>query len=168
MKVRTVITATLATILLLAPTTLVAQGYGGGFGGHGGGGFGEGGAGLLERFSRLADRLDLSDEQRAAIATILEKELPPIREMMEQARAGREAFHENHSMGDFDEGEYRYFFEEQARIGVEIHLATASTWSQIFVLLTPEQQELVSQMRSRAGRGYGEGFGRRSGGHRSK
>jgi Spy/CpxP family protein refolding chaperone len=167
MKVRTVITVTLAAVLLMVPMALDAQGYGGGFGGHGGG-FGEGGARLLERFSRLADRLDLSDEQREAISAILEKELPPIREMMDRARAGREAFHENHTIGDFNEGEYRFFFEEQARIGVEIHLATASTWAQIFVLLTPDQQELVSQMRSRAGRGFGEGHGRRSGGRRSQ
>ena len=178
MKARHIILTILAAVLIAVPGSALAQsgpGYGpgdGGYGPHGGhhgGSAGVDGGGILRFFEhalpRLAERLELSDEQVADIQEILDADFPAIREQMEATRAARQDFQSEHTMGDFAQypNEYRAFFESQAAAGVEIKLAVASTFAKVWEVLTPEQREQLEEMRG----DFGKRSLRRGGGRRS-
>jgi len=177
MKTQKIILTILAAVLIAVPGSALAQsgpGYGPGGGGYGaygvhhGGIAGGDGGGILRFFEhalpRLAERLELSDEQVADIQEILDTESPAIRELMEESWAERQEFHDNHSMGDFNQfpNEYLDFFENQAEAGVEIKLAVASTFAKVWEILTPEQRQQLEDMRGN----FGKRSTRRGGGRR--
>ncbi len=169
MKVRSIILTIAAVALLAAPTTALAQGGpgGGGWGGnHGNNGGGRGtGHGILwmleNRLDHFAERLDLDETQVAAIESILEKNLPEIEALVEQTRIAGQEWRDSHSMGDFDSEIFRNHFEAQAEIEVEIKLATAKTFAEVWEVLTPEQQEQLQNSRGGFGAGVKRGGGRR-------
>ncbi len=159
MKARTLILTIATAALIAAPAALIAQqGPGGpgtgtcdGTGPHGGGmgpqgaGMGGphdfGGPGLLRIFNRVAERLELTADQQTQIEAIIEAHRTATQGLRDQSAAARADFRENHGPGDFDEVEYRTFFEAQAEIQVALHLdgarATAAAWN----ILTPDQQQ---------------------------
>jgi Spy/CpxP family protein refolding chaperone len=161
MKARTIILTIAAAALVSAPAVLFAQqgpgGPGGGTcdgtgphgpgmpGGPGGDGFfggagGFGGPGLLGILDRLADRLELTADQRQQIETIVDAHRNATQSLREQAADARASFHESHGPGDFNEVEYRTFFEAQARIHLELQLDGAAAMSQAWNVLTADQQ----------------------------
>jgi Spy/CpxP family protein refolding chaperone len=173
MKIRFIVLTIATAALIAAPGALMAQsgpggpacdgsgphgaGMHGGRGGPGGDGMfgGPGGPGLLRMLPRLAERLDLSDDQQARIHATLDAELPAIHDLMEQAATARQSFHETHGPGDYDEVAYRVFFEDQARIQVETHLLGARAVSMVWQVLTPEQQDQVRDLLDLMGPGRG-------------
>ena len=175
MKARTLILTIAAAALIAAPAVLTAQQGPGGPGGgscdgtgpHGGGmggphaGGGPGGAGLLHVFQRVADRLELSTDQRTQIEAIIDGHRTATQSLRDEAAEARVEFRDNHGFGDFDEVDYRTFFEAQAQIQVELHLDGASTTAEAWNILTPDQQEQLLEILElfRDGRG-----GRRHGG----
>ena len=163
MKARHIITIALAVTLLAIPGQLMAQGGPRGGPGMGGpGGFGGPGLHRLERLlPRLAEFLDLTAEQEANIRAILDEELPQIEAWKEQIRDERQAFHDSHTPGSFDEAEFRAFATAQAATHVEVAVATARTMSRVYNVLTPEQQD---QLRRLMGFFHERGGQRRGGG----
>jgi len=150
MKARTLILTIAAASLIAAPGAVIAQ-HGPGGGPHGGGGMfggpgGHGGQGLLRMLPRLTEKLDLSDDQQVQIEAILDAELPAIRDLAELPATGRQDFRDTHGPGDFDEVEYRAFFESQAQIQIEIHLLGARTISMVWDVLTPDQQDELLEL----------------------
>ena len=170
MKARTLILTIAAAALIAAPGAVIAQ-HGPGGGPHGDGGMfggpgGHGGQGLLRMLHRLADRLELTEDQQAQIESIIDAHRSATQSQHDQAAAAREDFRENHGPGDFDEVEYRTFFESQAQIQVELHLDGARATSEAWNVLTPEQQdellELIELFRDGRG-GPRHGGGKRVG-----
>ena len=170
MKARTLILTIAAAALIAAPGAVIAQ-HGPGGGPHGDGGMfggpgGHGGQGLLRMLHRLADRLELTEDQQAQIESIIDAHRSATQSQRDQAAAAREDFRENHGPGDFDEVEYRTFFESQAQIQVELHLDGARATSEAWNVLTPEQQdellELIELFRDGRG-GPRHGGGKRVG-----
>ncbi len=160
MKARTIILTIAAAALIAAPAVLVAQQGPGGPGGgscdgtgpHGGGmggphdGGGPGGQGLLRIFNRVADRLELTADQRTQIEAIIEAHRTATQGLRDQSAAARAEFRDNHDFGDFDEVEYRAFFEAQAEIQVELHLDGARATAEAWNILTPDQQEQLLEI----------------------
>ncbi len=165
MKVRNIIFVTLAAIALTAAGPLYAQGGpGGGMGGpggfHGHGGFGGGGLDRLEHMlPRLADYLELTEEQQIQIQAILDEELPAIQDLRNQARDARELYLENHDPGQFNEAEVRAFAQSQASLHIEMAVASARAMSRIYNVLTPEQQNQLQDLRGLMGRQRGPRHG---------
>ncbi len=111
-------------------------------GGPHGDGFGGAGAhGLLRMLPRLAERLEISEAQQDQIHAIIDARKPALDALRDQASAAREVFHERYDIGDYDEVAFRAFFESQAQLHVEMQLLGADTVSQVWDVLTPEQQE---------------------------
>ncbi len=177
MKTRNIILTIVAAALLAVPGSALAQGgpgYGpgrGGFGPHGGhhGGLaGEDGGGILQflehMLPRLAERLELSDEQVAQIQVILDEEGPVIQGYVEELRGGREAWRETNDPAVFDEGAVRAFAESQGAIHVDLMVAADHAKAGIFQVLTPEQREQLEEMRNNRDKR----FMRRSGGRRTQ
>lgn len=150
--------------LVAAPMLAAAQGFGGpGRGGHGwhghrGGGPDGFGLGFLE--GRMAERLDLSQEQRDQIEAILEQGRPAVDTLRQQLRDGRETFRASHQPGDFNEAEVRAHAQAQARVRTELMVETMRLKSQVFAVLTPEQQDQLAQLRDEMGPRHGRRGGR--------
>ena len=168
MRIRNIIITSLTALALSATGPLLAQGGpGGGFGGPGGG-FGGHGAfagGGLDRLEhmlpRLADYLDLTDDQLSQIRAILDAELPAIHVLRDQIRDARELYMEGRDPGQFDEAQVRAFAESQASLHVEMAVASARTMSRVYNVLTPSQQDKLQDLRGLMGRHRGP---RRGGG----
>ncbi len=153
MKARNIILTITAAALIAAPGLVFAQqGPGGGTcdgegphgpAGPGGGGSFSGGPGhhLLRMLPRLADRLELSEAQQDQIRAIVDAQKPAMDSLRDQASAARDAFHETYDLGDYDEAAFRTFYESQAQLHIEMQLLGAETVSQVWGVLTPEQQE---------------------------
>ena len=169
MTARNIILTITAAALIAAPGLIFAQqGPGGscdgegphGPAGHGGpkggGSFSDGPAHhLLRMLPRLADRLELSDTQQDQIHAIIDAQKPAMEALRDQASAARDAFRATYDLGDYDEAAFRAFFESQAQIHVEMQLLGAETVSQVWQVLTPEQQEDLLELMElfRDGRG---------------
>jgi Spy/CpxP family protein refolding chaperone len=171
MKTRNIILAIVAAALIAVPGSAVAQSGpgGGGYGPHGGhhGGFAGGdGGGILQflehALPRLAERLELSDEQVAQIQAILDEEGPVIQDHLEELRSGREEWREDNDPAVFDEGAVRAFAESQGSIHVKLMVAADRAKALVFQVLTPEQREQLEEMRNNRDKH----FMRRSGGRR--
>lgn len=158
---RTLITAAVMAALAVPAFALAQGGFGGRHGGSLHGGFGGPG---LERFEemlpRLAEYLELTDDQQSQIRAILDEEMPAIEDLREQLRTAHEAFRATHQPGDFDEAAVRAFAESQSQLHVELMVAGARTMSRIFTVLTPEQQDKLQDLRGLLGRHGGRGPGR--------
>jgi periplasmic protein CpxP/Spy len=172
MKVRTLILTIAAAALIAAPAVLIAQQgpggpgdgscdgsgpNGGGMRGpHGGGGFGGPGQhGFLRMLPRLADKLDLSEDQQSQIQAIVDAGRIEIEPLREQAQTERAAFKDSHEIGAYDEGAFSAHFESQAQLHVEMQLIGARMMSEAWVVLTIEQQEELLELMEliRDGRG---------------
>ena len=172
MKARHIILTIAAAVLIAAPTTVLAQGgpgpgqgggpgsgWGGGFGPHGGGQ----GGGMLRMLPRMLRHLDLEPAQQDLIQEILDNATTAIEPLVAQSIEQREAFHEFHGIGDYDESTYREFFQSLATTDVEIRLISADAVSRAWKTLTAEQQEELQELLENFGRGMKRhGGGRRS------
>ena len=177
MKARHIILTILAAVLIAVPGSALAQsgpGYGpggGGYGPHGGhhGGFAGGdGGGMLRFFEhalpRLAERLELSDEQLAQIQAILDEARPDIEKYVGLLRDGREAYRAaNDDPTIFEEVTFRAHAADQQIYQVELMVVAGKAKADVFQVLTPEQREQLEDMRG----SFGKRSPRRGGGKRS-
>ena len=179
MKTRNIILTILAAVLIAVPGSALAQsgpgygpGGGGGYGPHGGhhGGFAGGdGGGILpfleHMLPRLAERLELSDEQVAQIQTILDKARPDIEKYVGLLRDGREAYRTaNDNPTIFEETVFRAHAADQHIFQVELMVVAGKAKADVFQVLEPEQREQLEEMRG----DRGKRFTRRSGGRRTQ
>ena len=151
MKARTIILTITAAALLAAPVTVLAQkGPGHGQGGPGcdgpGFGRGHGGPGIIGMLHRVADKLELTDDQVDQIQSIAEAARAEAEPLREQAQAEREAFREAREPGAFDEPTFRAHFETQAQLHIEMQLIRAESMSEAFNVLTPDQQDELLEL----------------------
>jgi protein CpxP len=95
----------------------------------------------------LGRALDLTPEQKAKIAAIMEAEQPTIRTLRTALREGRQALGEAVRSGAFDEDAVRTIATKQAATLTELMVVGARVESKIYTLLTPEQRTLAERLR---------------------
>jgi Spy/CpxP family protein refolding chaperone len=117
--------------------------------------------GMAMHLLHLGEELGLSDQQKTDIEAVLEAARPQMEELRNSMKEGREQWREGFDPANFDEQEARNFAESQAAIHVELMVLGMKTRSQVFAILTPEQQE---QMRSFREEGGHAGCGHHMGG----
>ena len=181
MKARNIILTIAAVVLLAAPATALAQAgpgdgsgsggaWGSGHGPHGGnpGRFGntEGTDGLrfFERMlPRLAEELELSEEQLTAIEAIADEARPKIDSYAQALREGREAYRAaNQDPTTFDEGSFRAHAAAQHEIQTELGVVAGQAKAAALAVLTPELLAQLEEMRGNFGRkSFRRGGGRR-------
>jgi Spy/CpxP family protein refolding chaperone len=151
MKTRYVVTAVIAVaaVAVAAASVSLAAGNGPdgaacmpGHGMHGVHGMGMGGG-----LGLPLHRLDLTDEQRAAIRAVVEAEQPALQELQEKIRASRLSFMEAHPPTEFDEAVIRAHAAEQAPLLADLAVAEARARSKALALLTPEQLTKLNELR---------------------
>jgi Spy/CpxP family protein refolding chaperone len=168
MNTHRIILSALTIALLALPGAVSAQGYHGGPGGGGpgdglgpgpGGFFGHGGAhdgfGPEMLLGRLADRLELTDDQRAQIEAIADTCRAQTSDLRDQIEAAWESYRENHEMGAFDETQARAFAETVSGIHAQLMVEHMRAASQAFNVLTPEQQAELKELLDSFDGGFG-------------
>lgn len=139
MRKKIMVPLAVAFMLLLGLSSVAAT-YardGAGFGRH---------RGFMAR--RLARELNLTDAQKAQIKTILQAEKPRLQPLMQQLRQNRMA--QQDAIGaQFDEAKARAYADQQAKLMSDLMVERARVQSQIYSVLTPEQQQKMQQLRQK-------------------
>ena len=153
--------AAVALFLILTPAILLAQPPG-----RGGGGFQHRGGPMGDRspVDRLAERLDLGEEQREAIEAIFEDFRDDLQLRGQAVRDAHRALADATAAEILDEDAIRALGQELGAAQAEMAITRAQKHQQIRQQLTPEQQELFDQRLEdrpygRRGRGFGPGGG---------
>ncbi len=162
MKRTDTLLAAVALILVLTPAILLAQPPGRGGGGHRGGPIGD-----RSPIDRLAERLDLAEEQRQAIEAIFEAYREDLMLRGQAVGEAHRALADAAGAEILDEDAIRALGQELGAAQAEIAITRARKHQEIRQQLTPEQQELFDQaMEHRPFGPRGRGFGPRGGGFR--
>jgi len=96
--------------------------------------------------NRIVKKLELTEEQQAAIRTILEEELPAMVPLVNQLMENRKAQMAATEDGIYDEDEVRAFAGEQAVLIAGLIVIKERIRIQSYAVLTPEQQDEVKEM----------------------
>ncbi len=126
--------------------------YGRGFGGHG--------------FERIAEKLNLSDEQKTQVRTILEDSKTRIKPLMETLRTNHEQIKNLGTDGVFNEAQVQQIAAAQAETTKQLIIEKEKTKAQIFTILTPDQRTEAVQLKDQMKNRFKERFKNRSGGQR--
>ena len=131
----------IGTIFVFAQKTDGDKGHKRGFGHHRGG------------FGRLAKQLNLSDAQKVQIKQIREAGKAKVQPLRENMKSIHQQMNAATADGKFDEAQVQSLATQQADIMAQLTVEKERTKSQIYAILTPEQQTqakaLKEQMKER-------------------
>ena len=85
-------------------------------------------------------RLELSDEQREQVRTVMAESREAAREQLREMRAAREALAEAASSPDVDEDRIRALAADVGRLTGDAAVRRAQVYAAVWRILTPEQQ----------------------------
>jgi len=97
--------------------------------------------GCLSHFAKLADGLGLNEEQRQEIEALIKAQQEGNAPLLEKIAAGRRELMEAARSGEADEAKITELAEAQGKLMSELMVSRVRVKSQIFALLTPEQQK---------------------------
>ena len=121
-------------------------GPGGRFGGPGGRGGPGGPMGALGPLGPIMRQVNLTDAQREQVRSIVESHRDEMQALGERARPAHEALQAAINSGMFDEGTIRARYAEVANVEADVAVAQARVYSEVFQILTPEQQAEVTKL----------------------
>lgn len=141
---------TFAAIMLVAATLTLSPAFGQpgrgfrGPGGHGGPGDGFG----FHFLGRLADKLGLTDAQREQAKAILEAEHTANQPIFDELKSNRDALREASQFGAFEqnEGEITGLAQRQGELQAQLIVSRERVKSQLYQILTPEQQQQLQEL----------------------
>lgn len=121
------------------------------------------------RLERMAVILDLSDEQKAQMKDLHEKNWQNRQTMRAQIQANRDELREYKFGKEFNEAEFRAKAQKLADLKTEMMVQRAKHKQDMFAQLTPEQQVKAEKLWDIRGQGFqgrghgkdGAGFGQR-------
>jgi protein CpxP len=125
-----------------------------GFGGRGFGGRG---------FARIAEKLNLSDEQKTQVKTILEDSKTRVKPLMEALRETRRQAENLGTDGTFNEEQVNQIANAQAETSKQLFIEREKTKARIFAILTPEQRVEAAKMKEQFKERFKGGFKKRGG-----
>lgn len=115
-------------------------------------------------FERIAEKLNLSDEQKTQVKAILEDSKTRVKPLMD-------AMHENHKQaenlgadGVFNEEQVNQIAQKQSETMKQLFIEKEKTKAQIFAVLTPEQRTEAAKMKEQFKERFRGGFNKRFGG----
>jgi Spy/CpxP family protein refolding chaperone len=114
-----------------------------------GGRFGRGGrGGPMGALGPIMRQANLTDAQRDQVRSIVESHRNEMQALAERARPAHEALQAALTSGTVDEATIRAKSAEIASVDVEMAVAQARIYAEVFQILTPEQQALVKKQRA--------------------
>lgn len=104
------------------------------------------------RIERMADALDLTQEQRSQMRGIVDKSRPQTREVRDRLRDSRKQLHALMQQDQAPEREIRRLADSQGKAMADMIVLHTKVQADIRALLTPQQRQ---KMQQRFGRQYG-------------
>ena len=98
---------------------------------------------------RILKQLDLTDEQKAQVKSILSDERPTIQPLVQQLGATRRELRAATVNGQFDEATVRALAAKATQAMTDLIVEKARVQSKIYNVLTPEQQTKFNQLQER-------------------
>lgn len=100
----------------------------------------------------FAEKLDLTDQQKAEFKSIMQKERPTVHPLMQQSRALEQQLHQ-YAEGTYDEAKVRTLANQKAQIEAELTVQRTRIHNELFQVLTPDQQAKAKELEAQhAGR----------------
>jgi len=96
----------------------------------------------------LADYLNLSDAQTEQMKGILAKERPALKPLVQQLRQTRQQL-KQYEQGAYDEAKVRALATQQAQTMVELAVQKTRIHSEMFQVLTSDQQAKMKEVQAR-------------------
>jgi protein CpxP len=141
MKKRTIAILAIAVLVVGAIFVVAQKPVHKGFGDHGPG-FGRmHGAGLMLR------GLDLTDDQKAKVKTIMETTKTTVQPLMESLKENHKKMEDLTANGAFDETQVQALATEQGNLMAKLVVERERAKSQVFAILTDEQKAKAAQMK---------------------
>jgi periplasmic protein CpxP/Spy len=97
----------------------------------------------------LTDYLDLSDQQRTAIKSILEQERTQMQPLLSNARQLHQQVEAQALSDNFDANQVRATLEQNKENLINLAVEAAHTQNEIYKVLTPEQRTKLATLRER-------------------
>lgn len=119
-------------------------------------------------FGRIAQKLNLSDEQKAQVKTILEDSKTRSKPLMDELRESRKQSENLGTDGTFNEEQVNQIANAQAEKQKQLFIEREKTKAQIFAILTPEQRAEAAKMKEQFKERFKGGFKKRGGGKAEK
>lgn len=101
--------------------------------------------GCLGHLEQMAGTLGLSDSQRQEIEAVIKAQQEGNASLMAKIAEGRRQFMEATRGSDMDEAKVAELAEEQGKLMSEMMISHVRVKSQVFALLTPEQQKKADE-----------------------
>jgi periplasmic protein CpxP/Spy len=98
---------------------------------------------------KIADELNLSNEQRAQIKKILEGEKTTIQSLIKTARQTREQLKDLGTNGAYNEARVEELAARQAETTRQLIVEKEKTKAAIFAVLTPEQRTKAAELKNK-------------------
>lgn len=151
-------TIAILSIVVLALGTIFVFAQKGNREGFGGKGFGGRG------FERIAQKLNLTEEQKTQVKTILEDSKTRVKPLFESMKQTREQTENLGTDGTFNEEQINQIANAQAETMKQLFIEKERTKAQIFAVLSPEQRTEAVKMMAQFKERFKNGFGKRFGG----
>jgi Spy/CpxP family protein refolding chaperone len=105
-----------------------------------------------EKFmNRMADRLQLTTEQRSSVQAVLQKSQPQRANLKEKMQANRKALKELARGGNSDSSQIAELAQERGQLVADMIVQRSKVRGEIREILTDAQREQLNQMRERSG-----------------
>lgn len=121
---------------------------------HGGRGtgFGHHGMDAESHVDRMAERLDLTKEQRDKVRAIVDKTRPQTRELRDKLSENRKQLQTLTRQGTAKESDIRKLADNQGKLIADMIVQRSKVQGEISAVLTPEQREKMQQRFENRGR----------------
>lgn len=106
------------------------------------GGHHRGGHGMMLR------GLDLTDEQKTQVKTIMQSSRESSKSLREQMKANRQKLQTLSDSGNFDQAQVQALADEQGKLTAQMIVEKEKVKSQISAILTPEQKAKAAEMKA--------------------
>ena len=93
----------------------------------------------------FTDMLNLSDAQQTQIKTVMQKEHPVIKPLMQQSRQIDQQLHQ-YAEGTYDEAKVRALATQKAQVEAELTVQKTRIHNELFQLLTTDQQAKMKEI----------------------
>jgi periplasmic protein CpxP/Spy len=93
----------------------------------------------------FAEKLDLTDQQKEQLKSIMQKERPTIHPLMQQSHAIDQQLR-GYAEGTYDEAKVRALANQKAQIEAELTVQRTRIHNEVFQLLTPDQQAKAKEL----------------------
>jgi Spy/CpxP family protein refolding chaperone len=106
---------------------------------------GRGEFGAFHMIGFFAKNLDLTEDQKTQMKTILEKERPAMKPLMQQSHQIEQQLHQ-YAEGTYNETKVRALATQQSKVELELSVQRTRIHNELFLVLTPDQQAKLKEL----------------------